>query len=76
MVEIRNPTVEILEQGESDNKDILEEEGIKSLEMWTSTTETGAGNCSERGIRLGDLSDWKAEPFHSRRRISLQGNQS
>ena len=35
MVEIRNSTVEILEQGESDNTDILEEEGIKSLETWT-----------------------------------------
>ena len=35
MVEIRNPTVEILEQGESDNKDILEEEVIKVLNTWT-----------------------------------------
>ena len=35
MVEIRNPTVEILEQGESDNEDILGEEVIKSSETWT-----------------------------------------
>ena len=35
MVEIRNSTVEILEQGESDNEDILEEEVIKILKTWT-----------------------------------------
>ena len=35
LVEIRNPTVEILEQGESDNEVILEEEVIKILKTWT-----------------------------------------
>ena len=35
LVEIRNPTVEILEQGESDNEDILEEDVIKILNTWT-----------------------------------------
>ena len=37
MVEIRNPTVEILEQGESDNKDILEEEVIKTPKLLDSS---------------------------------------
>ena len=45
-------------------KTSLRRRGSRAWKRGLSTTETGAENRSEREIGLGDLSDWKAEPFH------------
>ena len=64
LVDIRNPTVEILEQGESTTKTSLGRRGSRAWKRGLCTTESGAETRSDREIGRGDLSDWKAEPFH------------